>query len=250
MRFNLLTETTDAITLSNVPTEATIDFASNAITPTNTTGSITLFGEEGVETHRWAILLPETDLSDREDLIWQGGGEGMPSIGNNTYVNAGIGEGIQIQNHVAVALPNADLVIKNSSDVFSEFTVSSTGKKVYFSKANLTWNATDGYHFHDTQFNEEHSGGSSISNFEYTTTLPAYGDVTLSNLTGLDRFTWGHTQYQSINTSEYITNQDLSAGLDPEWGKQMTGEGNDQWRTLTVDEWNYLLHTASCWYRF
>ena len=242
VRFNLLTETPDAITLSNVPNAATIDFINNAITPTNTTGDITLYREEGVSTHRWAILLPETDLSDRDDLIWQGGGEGMPAIGNNTYVNAGIGEGIQIQNLPAVTLPNEDLVIKNSSNVFSEFTVSSTGKKVYFSKANLTWNETDGYHFHDTQFNEEHSGGSSISNFEFTTTLPAYGDVTLSNLTGLDRFTWGHISNQSISTSYYVTNQDLSAGADPEWGKQMTGEGNDQWRTLTVDEWNYLLH--------
>ena len=246
VRFNLLTETTDAITLSNVPTEATIDFVSNAITPTNTTGDITLYGEEGVETHRWAILLPETVLSGRDDLIWQGGGEGMPSIGNNTYVNAGIGEGIQIQNQAAVALPNADLVIKNSSDVFSEFTVSSTGKKVYFSKANLTWNSTAGYHFHDTQLDEEHSGGSSISNFDYTTTLPASGDQQQTNLTGLDRFTWGHIPNQSINSSYYLTNNQMAMeGLDPEWGKQMTGEGNDQWRTLTADEWNYLLHKRS-----
>ena len=164
----------------------------------------------------------------------------MPSIGNNTYVNAGIGEGIQIQNQPVVALPNADLVIKNSSDVFSEFTVSSTGKKVYFSKANLTWNETDGYHFHDTQFDEEHSGGTNLI-YPY----PATGDVTLSGLTGLDRFTWGHIPNQSINSSYYITNQQLADGLDPEWGKQMTGEGNDQWRTLTADEWNYLLHQRS-----
>jgi hypothetical protein len=241
VRFNLLTETTDAITLSNVPTEATIDFASNAITPTNTTGDITLYGEEGVSTHRWAILLPETVLSGREDLIWQGGEEGMPSIGNNTYVNAGIGEGIQIQNQVAVALPDADLVIKNSSNAFSEFTVSSTGKKVYFSKANLTWNSTAGYHFHDTQFDEEHSGGSSVMNFDYSN-LPAYGDQQQTNLTGLDRFTWGHIQNQCINSSDYLTNNEIADGQDPEWGKQMTGDGNDHWRTLTADEWNYLLH--------
>jgi len=235
VRINLLTETTDAVTLSNVPTEATIDFANNAITPTNTTGNITLYGEESVDTHRWAILLPGTNLSNSNcNVIWQGAGN-MPAIGNNTYVNAGIGEGIQIQNQPAG--PNADLVIKNSNDDFSVFTVSSTGKKVYFSKANLTWNETDGYHFHDTQFDEEHSGGTNLI-YPY----PASGDVTLSGLTGLDRFTWGHIPNQSINTSYYITDQQLADGLDPEWGKQMTGEGNDQWRTLTADEWNYLLH--------
>ena len=118
--------------------------------------------------------------------------------------------------------------------------MSSTGKKVYFSKANLTWNETDGYHFHDTQFDEEHSGG---TNLIYP--FPASGDVTLSGLTGLDRFTWGHIPNQSINSSYYITNTQLADGLDPEWGKQMTGEGNDQWRTLTADEWNYLLHKRS-----
>jgi len=239
VRINLLTPTTDAITLSNVPNEATIDFANNAITPTNTTGDITLYGEESVDTHRWAILLPGTNLSNSNcNVIWQGAGN-MPAIGNNTYVNAGIGEGIQIQNQVAVALPNEDLVIKNSSNAFSEFSVSPT-KKVYFSKANLTWNENDGYHFHDTQFDEEHSGG---TNLIYP--LPDHGDVTLSGLTGLDRFTWGHISNQSINTSYYITNQDLADGKDPEWGKQMTGEGNDQWRTLTADEWNYLLHERS-----
>lgn len=244
VRFNLLNETTDAITLSNVPTEATIDFANNAITPTNTTGDITLYGEEGVSTYRWAILLPETVLSGRNDLIWQGEGgeEGMPAIGNNTYVNAGIGEGIQIQNQVAVALPDKNLVIKNGN-VFSEFSVSAT-KKVYFSKANLTWNETDGYHFHDTQFEEEHSGGSSILNFDYTT-LPAYGDQQQTSLTGLDRFTWGHISTQCINSSDWLSNNEIADGADPEWGKQMTGEGNDQWRTLTADEWNYLLHERS-----
>lgn len=244
VRINLLNKTTDAVMLSSVPTEATINFASNTITPTNTRGDITLYGEESVDTHRWAILLPGTDLSGRQDLIWQGEGgeEGMPAIGNNTYVNAGIGEGIQIKNQIAVALPDADLVIKNGNG-FSEFSVSPT-KKVYFSKANLTWNATDGYHFHDTQFEEEHSGGSSISNFDLSN-LPAHGDVQQTGLTGLDRFTWGHITNQSINTSYYLTNNDIADGQDPEWGKQMTGEGNDQWRTLTADEWNYLLHERS-----
>ncbi len=242
VRINLLNETTDAVTLSSVPTEATIDFATNAITPTNTTGNITLYGEESVSTHRWAILLPGTNLSNSNcNVIWQGAGN-MPAIGNNTYVNAGIGEGIQIQNQLAVTGPNADLVIKNSNDDFSVFTVSSTGKKVYFSKANLTWNETDKYHFHATQFDEEHIGGSSAPNYG---SYPTNGDVNQSGLTGLDRFTWGHITNQSINTSYYLTNNQIADGQDPEWGKQMTGEGNDQWRTLTADEWNYLLHERS-----
>ena len=240
VRFDLENHGEDySVTLNNVPTQATVNFANptatTAIVATanQTNANMTLYGEPGNAAYRWAILLPETNLNNgHDDLSWEGEGETIPVMGNNTYINGGI----SISNPLPLTLPNADLVIKNGND-FSEFTVSSTGKKVYFSKANLTWNENDGYHFHATQFDEEHSGG---TNLIYP--FPATGDVTLSGLTGLDRFTWGHIPNQSINSSYYITNQQLADGLDPEWGKQMTGEGNDHWRTLTADEWNYLLH--------
>ena len=248
VRFDLENHGEDyTVTLSGVPTQATVNFANPTATTAieatanQTNANMTLYGEPGNAAYRWAILLKGTDLTsghDDLDITGYQGQDNLANLDNNIYINGGI----SISNPLPLALPNADLVIKNSSDVFSEFTVSSTGKKVYFSKANLTWNENDGYHFHDTQFDEEHSGGSSILNFDYQNTLPAQGDVTLSNLTGLDRFTWGHITNQSINSSYYLTNNEIADGADPEWGKQMTGEGNDQWRTLTADEWNYLLH--------
>ena len=238
VRFDLENHGEDyTVTLSGVPTQATVNFANptatTAIVATanQTNANMTLYGEPGNAAYRWAILLKDTNLDDAEDLTI-GSTVANHVMDNNIYIN----EGISISNPLPPTLPNADLVIKNGND-FSEFTVSSTGKKVYFSKANLTWNENDGYHFHDTQFDEEHSGGTNLI-YPY----PASGDVTLSGLTGLDRFTWGHIPNQSINSSYYITNQQLADGLDPEWGKQMTGEGNDHWRTLTADEWNYLLH--------
>ena len=248
VRFDLENHGEDySVTLNNVPTQATVNFANptatTAIVATanQTNANMTLYGEPGNAAYRWAILLPGTNLSTEQhsDLTWNGEGE-LPVMGNNTYINGGI----SISNPLPLTLPNADLVIKNSSDVFSEFSVSPT-KKVYFSKANLTWNSTAGYHFHDTQLDEEHSGGSSISNFDYTTTLPASGDQQQTSLTGLDRFTWGHITNQCINSSDWLTNNEIADGADPEWGKQMTGEGNDQWRTLTAAEWNYLLHERS-----
>lgn len=247
VRFDLENHGEDySVTLNNVPTQATVNFANPTATTAivaaanQTNANMTLYGEPGNAAYRWAILLKDTNLDDAEDLTIDNT-VANHVMDNNNYINGGI----SISNPLPAALPDADLVIKNSSNDFSVFTVSSTGKKVYFSKANLTWNEDDGYHFHATQFEEEHSGGSSILNFEYTTTLPAYGDVTLSNLTGLDRFTWGHISTQCINSSDYLTNNEIADGQDPEWGKQMTGEGNDQWRTLTADEWNYLLHERS-----
>lgn len=251
VRFDLENHGEDyTVTLSGVPTQATVNFlnptATTAIVATEgqTNANMTLYGEPGNAVYRWAILLPGTNLSTEQhsDLTITYSGEAdLTNLDNNNYIDGGI----SISNPRPVALPNADLVIKNSSNAYSEFTVSSTGKKVYFSKANLTWNSTAGYHFHDNQFDEEHSGGSSVLNYDYSA-LPASGDQQQTNLTGLDRFTWGHIPNQSINSSYYLTNNQMAMyGLDPEWGKQMTGEGNDQWRTLTADEWNYLLHKRS-----
>ena len=238
VRFDLQNQGDYEVTLSGVPTQATVDFASNAITPnTNTTGDITLYGEEGVITHRWAILLPGTDLDNAEGLTIGSTVEDH-EMGYNTYINSGI----SINN--TLPKPAAQYAVKTSDGTLTQFSVSAN-KKVYFSKANLTWNSTAGYHFHDTQFDEEHSGGSSVLNFDYTTNLPAHGDQQQTSLTGLDRFTWGHIPNQCINSSDYLTNNEIADGADPEWGKQMKGEGNDQWRTLTAAEWNYLLHERS-----
>ena len=244
VRFDLQNQGDYEVTLSNVPTLATVNFANptaeTAIVATEgqTNANMTLYGEEGNTAFRWAILLPGTNLSTGHgDLnITYSGNVDLAELAYNDYVNSGI----SINNTLpAPAGPALEYAVHTSGNELSVFSVSPT-KKVYFSKANLTWNETDGYHFHDTQFDEEHSGG---TNLIYP--FPASGDVTLSGLTGLDRFTWGHISNQSINTSYYITNQQLADGADPEWGKQMTGEGNDQWRTLTADEWNYLLHQRS-----
>lgn len=240
VRFDLQNTGDYTVTLSGVPTQATVNFANNAITPnTSTTGDITLYGESGNTTYRWAILLPGTNLDNAQRLTI-GSTVANHVMDNNTYINSGI----SINNPLPLPdPPAAEYAVKTSDGTLTQFSVSPT-KKVYFSKANLTWNSTAGYHFHATQLEEEHSGGSSISNFDYSA-LPAYGDVQQTGLTGLDRFTWGHITNQSINTSYYLTNDEIADGQDPEWGKQMTGEGNDHWRTLTAAEWNYLLHKRS-----
>jgi len=243
VRINLLTPTTDAITLSSVPTEATIDFVNNAITPTNTTGAITLYGEEGVSTHRWAILLPGTNLSNSNcNVIWEGAGN-MPAIGNNTYVNAGIGEGIQIQNQIVVELPNANLVVKDKNNAFSEFTVSSTGKKVYFSRANLKCDTenTDAlvWSFHENQW-DECFGVKTGSSSE-----PANqgSSVNMTNSSVMDRFSWGLHGSTTTGETDFVGGSKNLNRIDgTDWGCALTGEGNNHWRTLTAEEWDFLLN--------
>ena len=256
VRINLLNETTDAVTLSSVPTEATIDFATNAITPTNTTGDITLYGEESVSTHRWAILLPGTNLSNSNcNVIWQGAGN-MPAIGNNTYVNAGIGEGIQIQNQIAVAGPDPDYAVKKSNGDLSQFTVNANGKKVYFSKANLRFvgfnNNNGSWSFHENQVDASYASPGYGNTGSYGEISSGYIAIPTTESTN-DRFAWGLYGNHGMGEDDWpaiTTNLTKTDGND--WGcafSETSPEGTN-WRTLTIDEWNYLFNGRSQQKRF
>jgi len=92
VKFGLLAGTTNAVTVSNMLTTATVNFATPGITPvTNTTGAITLYPESATE--KWAILLPQDDAI--EGFTVNIGNElytvtGSYSITNNGYINSGI----------------------------------------------------------------------------------------------------------------------------------------------------------------
>ena len=241
VRINLLTPTTDAIMLSSVPTQATIDFNNNAITPTNTTGNITLYGND--ETYRWAILLPGTDLSNSNcNVIWQGTGN-MPAIGNNTYVHAE--NGFQIQNQIVVELPNDDLVVKDKNNAFSEFTVNGDGKKVYFSRANLKCDTEHTsalvWSFHENQWDE------CLGTKTGTSSEPANqgSSVNMTNSYEMDRFSWGLHSPTTTGETDFVDgSKNLNRTDGTDWGCALTGEGNNHWRTLTAAEWNYLLNNT------
>ena len=91
VKFDLVMTTNDAVTVSGMLTEATIDFATPGITPTSTTGTMTLYSES--ETEKWAILLPQEEAissftvnigSDSYTVT------GSYNITNNGYINNGI----------------------------------------------------------------------------------------------------------------------------------------------------------------
>ncbi len=106
VKFGLTDATTDAVTISNMLTTATVDFETPGITPvTNTNGAITLYSESGTE--KWAILLPQNDaiegftvnIGDKSYNV-----AGSYSITNNGYINSGI----EVENSAAVDLANID----------------------------------------------------------------------------------------------------------------------------------------------
>jgi hypothetical protein len=262
VRFDLQNQGDYEVTLSGVPTQATVDFANNAITPnTSTTGDITLYGEEGVITHRWAILLPGTDLTDREDLPWTGEGE-LPVMGNNTYINSGL----SINNTLPLPdPPAAAYAVKTSDGTLTQFSVSAN-KKVYFSRGNLvasfsTYSFADGWSFHDTQFDEIDgpyavNGLGQIQSYHQQSNTNCNNPVNENGLifssghNSGDRFTWGYFDQIKLTTSEYLNvNENLTktAAVAKDWGivfTESSPEGGN-WRTLSADEWIYLFNGPS-----
>ena len=114
------------------------------------------------------------------------------------------------------------------------FTVDGSGNQVYFSQGNLqattadngsTW--TWGFAEHQYDFIGDAVANNAIN-----------GGGTVSSNGAVDLFGWSSddNNYFGIDNSTNLTDYD---GNFQDWGTKM---GSD-WRTLTYDEWNYLLNT-------
>ena len=253
VRFNLEKQVYMNVNLSNVPTLATVNFANptpeTAIVATEgqTNANMTLYGEEGVITHRWGILLPGTTLTGNSDLVWQGTGS-MPTIEANGYVDAGVGAGFLIHNPSIPAPSLTDAV--HSGNKLSVFSVSPT-QKVYFSKANLKRTpSSNTWEFHNSQVEECYGQPEFKANVLQKIKQSNYGNGPLINIyqSSMDRFCWGYyTQpsgpFMDVSSTYYVTGRkDLSRTLETDWGCAFP---NTYWRTPTGSEWDYLLNNTA-----
>ena len=267
VRFDLQNQGDYEVTLSNVPTLATVNFANptaeTAIVATEgqTNGNITLYGESGNTMYRWAILLPGTDLDDAQGLTI-GSTVANHEMGYNTYINSGI----SINNTLPLPdPPAAAYAVKTSGGTLTQFSVSAN-KKVYFSRGNLvasfsTYSFADGWSFHDTQFDEIDgpyavNGLGQIQSYHQQSNTNCNNPVNENGLifssghNSGDRFTWGYFDQIKLTTSEYLNvNENLTktAAVAKDWGivfTESSPEGGN-WRTLSADEWIYLFNGPS-----
>lgn len=214
-----------------MPTEATISFDTTSnnfpIAKTSTTGTIDLYREEGNTGVRWAILLPGTDLSADGNVSGASG-----TLNANQFINSGI----TLTNPVFAA-PGADYAVKTSGDVLTQFSVSST-QKVYFSKANLSYDeSTHVWSFHENQID---------GCFGTVTGSYPQGTNVSPNGTKMDRFSWGLHGSTTTGETDWVDgSRNLNWNDGTDWGCALTGQGNDHWRTLTSAEWNYLFNNTS-----
>lgn len=241
VKFNLNKETDYKCTLSNMPTEATISFAttSNNFTPiakTSTTGSIDLYREEGNTGVRWAILLKGTNLSA------DGNVSGAPSgtLNENQFINSGI----TLTNPVFAA-PGADYAVKDKNSKMSVFSVSDS-TKVYFSRANLKCNTANTnalvWSFHENQYDECYG----VKTGSTQTPADQGANINITNSSEMDRFSWGLHGSTTTGESDWVDgSRNLNDYDETDWGCALKGTTyGDHWRTLTADEWNYLLNNT------
>jgi len=116
------------------------------------------------------------------------------------------------------------------------FTVDGSGTQVYFSQGNLQATTADNgstwtWGFAENQYDFI---GDAVANNAIN------GGGTVSSNGAVDLFGWSsdRNNYFGIDNSEELTDYD---GNFQDWGTKM---GSD-WRTLTYDEWNYLLNTRA-----
>lgn len=106
-------------------------------------------------------------------------------------------------------------------------------KLVYFSQGNLQKSCTGSYYFADKQW--DYIGNDNITSLQ-------------NNWGYIDLFGWG-TANNPTNTSTSTNNYTTFT----DWGTKPISNGGNAaniWRTLTSDEWNYLLFQRIAYYRF
>lgn len=247
VKFTCAVGTTEAVTVGGMKTEATVNFATPGITPTQTTGAITLYSNDRAV--KWAILLPQDEVEVASVTIGNDNSftANVPAVGENDYNDSGIAI-----TAAAPAVPEGAI-----SGVFS---INASGQQVYFSQGNLQYGlSTRQWSFMEHQYDMVEYNDAYIEN-NYTN-----GDVNSVSLFGFGTSGRpnGSANYQPYNTAYVSDNGEgdhvflygpLVNGrmVNPtgeyyyaDWGYNAISNGGNQqnmgWRTLTLDEWNYLL---------
>lgn len=238
VKFNVTTPSPFAATcLTGLNNTVTVDFADNSfVYGMENDGKITIAPGNG---ERWAILLPQDDFSKGDNRAFAGRYTGycetMPDIHADDYLDEGIDVVMNTLTYPEGALHGL-------------FSVSED-KQVVFAKANLSYvMATGVWRFLDNQY----------------VTIEHYNDDLGTNCSAswvkvITLFEWGQTGYNhgAVSYLPYDTDKgqlnfyaygnpnynlyDCTGQAD--WGYVTISNGgnaNKQWRTLTIDEWNYL----------
>ena len=255
VKFDVTTSSETATCITGMKNKVTVSFAENTLTHSQEgNGVITLPAGNG---EKWAILLPNEALEPGEqgsafsqDGVYIGTRDAVPTITENDYLTTGIAVTVNM---------NAGFVVPEGA-ISGKFTINSNDDQVYFSQGNLQYigsAATPYWKFADNQWD-----------YLGTTTGQNSSDQNVDR----DLFGWGtsgwnngNMYYQPYNTeSNYDGNTGYGYGptngtnytynltgtyANADWGvyNAISNGGNtpNQWRTLTNNEWSYVINSRS-----
>ncbi len=227
----------------DVYSTATINYTSGSISG-NSKGFINV----GTADSKYVALIPSVTTSTTLNF------NSSSKTGSMTF-NNGIKTGYYYTGDSYSALT---VSAETGTGIPGTFSVSAT-KKVFFSKGNLQYQASTGtWRFAENQYD---AIGNNAGNNNFTDTRSTQSDW-------IDLFGWGTSGWNNGNTNympdnnwyssnlygygygpkaKFSINWDLTGDYaDADWGVYNTIEnGGIDWRTLTGDEWNYLLFTRS-----
>ncbi|MBQ2187100.1 MAG: hypothetical protein II523_04725 [Bacteroidales bacterium] len=247
--FNVNTASTAPTYITGMNNEITVDFTNNSFTFSQAwDGEIELASGCG---ERWAILLPQNalpagDLGSAYSDDWQFAGTrgAVPAITANGYLF----EGINVNVITYYNLP--------TGAINGKFSINSQGNQVFFSKGNLQYQASSNtWLFAENQTDVAGNSNTNIAqNYSGLIDLFGWGTSGWNNGNNYYQpYSAGYSPDQSIaygygptDGSNY--NYDLSgAYANADWGvyNPILNGGNQAgiWRTLTIDEWGYILFT-------
>lgn len=237
VRFDVTTESTYyGVCLQGMNNKVFVNFGDASFTYSKKgEGNITLPPGSG---ERWAVLLPQEQQSAGTAFsgTYAGSRGAMPAIEENLFLPNGIAVTVNTRHLPSGALPQP-------------FTVNDQGKQVYFSQGKLVYSkSTNKWYFQDSQYNQVLFANDEIG------TNYGWGYDT-------EHFSWGASGYNhgAAIYQPWVTNTDSKkfyAYGDPDkdlfdgnevadWGQNAISNGGDaykQWRTLTMEEWDYILN--------
>ena len=260
VKFNVTTASEAATCITGMKNKVIVNFAENNLTHSQEgNGIITLPAGSG---EKWAILLPqeaveagEDGTAYSEDGAFTGTRGAVPAITENGYQTAGIEVSVTTEGGTPGGYPEGA--------INGLFTINAEGDQIYFSQGNLQYQAsTSTWRFAGNQW--DYLGDDNVN---ISSTYDGW----------IDLFGWGTSGYHDANDPYNVNYQPWSTftsqvnssynyyGYGPstnmtdlnltgtsanyDWGvyNPISNGGNqeNQWRTLTDDEWGYLFYTRS-----
>ncbi len=251
VKFYVTTSSEAATCITGMNNKVAVDFSTNEfVYDQEGEGIVTLAAGNG---KKWAILLPQNELTEAnafsDDGIYTGICGTVPTIAENDFLYIG---GIEVR--VTTEVNSGEVP---TGAISGKFTINGNGDQVYFAQGNLQYigsASTPYWKFAENQWDylgtttSQNSANQNVDRdlFGWGTSGWNNGNLYYRpyDTEYLDEFYYGYG-YGPTDGADYCYNL-TGAYANADWGvyNPIANGGNvpNQWRTLTLSEWNYVLY--------